>query len=576
MRVQDAAIAVAAALNVTEPCSTGIGGDMFMLFWDAAAGQVRALNGSGHSASACDLATVRRELGLSPDEDENAGDFSGTASAIPVDSVHAITVPGAAAGWVDAVERFGSGAVDLETILTPAIQLAERGFPVSELTARYWAVAEPLIRVASPNFAEMLKPDPLAKDRVRAPRPGEIFKNPNLAKTFRSLAVQGKRGFYAGRVAEALVAVVGSRGGHLSLDDLTHHVQVSETAQPIEPISLKFYGQGLASEGLSKCKPHHGQDKDEGIELWEHPPNGQGIVALMALGIMQELERQDKIPCFKPQDFNTAPYLHAIIEALRLAVADGHWYIADPAAETVPVSGLLSQDYLSQRAQLFDATRAASGIVRPGQPPSPALRSCDTVYFAVTDSHGNAASVVNSNYCGFGTCIIPRGCGFTLQNRGSGFSLSPKHPNSFQPRKRPYHTIIPGMVTNTADGSLHSTFGVMGGFMQPQGHVQVLLGQLVGRLDPQQALDAPRICIGAGMPEDGEEIRWTVNVEEGMPQDAIQGLKQLGHNVKVIRGMERSLFGRGQIIRQMSDPVTATRIWSAGSDMRADGAAFPC
>ncbi|KAF4506505.1 hypothetical protein G6O67_006584 [Ophiocordyceps sinensis] len=547
----DAAVAVVAGLNMTEPGSTGIGGDMFMLFWDAAAKQVKALNGSGRSGAKCTLDTIRRDLGI-PD---------GTVGEIPPLSAHAVTVPGAAAGWVDAVERFGSGKLDMAAILDPAIQLGERGFPVSEVIGEYWTASESMLRKASPNFAEMLKRDPAARDGVCAPRPGEVMKNPTLAKTFRALAAEGKRGFYTGRIAEELVKVVQDLGGRLELDDLAHHLETG--TQPTEPMSLKFRGQGLGDDG--------------GVELWEHPPNGQGIVALMALGIVQELEKQGAIPTFGPADFNSAPYLHAIIEALRIAFADGHWFVADPDVVAVPSEGLVSESYLAERARLFDASRAAAKLSH-GDPPaftSPALRSSDTVYFSVTDAAGNAASFINSNYMGFGTAIIPRGCGFTLQNRGANFSLDARHPNRLAPRKRPYHTIIPGMVTNLADGSLHSTFGVMGGFMQPQGHVQVLLGQLVGRLNPQQALDAPRVYIVADTTADARGDKWTVNVEEGMPDATVQGLKKLGHMVKLVDGAHRGPFGRGQIIRRTVDPVDKTTVWSAGSDMRADGAAYP-
>ncbi|KJK84877.1 hypothetical protein H633G_11310 [Metarhizium anisopliae BRIP 53284] len=531
--------------------AVGIGGDMFILFWDASAKQVRAMNGSGRAAAKSTLDAVRKRLNI-PDDRPDA--------EIPKTSALAVTVPGAAAGWVDAVERFGSGNVDLKRVLAPAIELGEKGFPVHEEAAHYWGASEARLRQASPNFAEMLKVDPEAQGGVRAPRAGEVMKNPTLARTFRTLAEEGKKGFYQGRIAEELVAVVQSLGGLLELDDLKHHLDLG--SEPVEPISLKFHGQGTGHDG--------------GVELWEHPPNGQGIIALMALGIIQELEKQGKIPTFGPQDFNSAPYLHAIIEALRLGFADGSWFVTDPNVTKVPARGLISQEYLAERAKLFDATRAVL-THEHGNPPfaSPALSSSDTVYFTVTDAQGNAASFINSNYAGFGTSIIPKGCGFTLQNRGSNFSLNPDHPNKMEPRKRPYHTIIPGMVTNLQDGSLHSSFGVMGGFMQPQGHVQVLLGQLVGRLNPQQALDAPRICIGGGLPESGEAIDWTVNVEQGMPEETIEGLKRLGHKVSVVTGTARGLFGRGQIIRHVVDPVDGTRIWSAGSDMRADGAAYP-
>jgi gamma-glutamyltranspeptidase/glutathione hydrolase len=424
-----------------------------------------------------------------------------------------------------------------------------------------WEIGEKRLRQASPNFAEMLRANPNAEDGLAAPRAGEIMKNPTLAQTFRTLAEEGKAGFYTGRVAEELVRVAQDLGGHLELDDLKHHMDTG--SEPVEPISLKFTGQGT------------GQKEGGGVELWEHPPNGQGIVALMALGIIQELEKQGRIPAFGPDDFNTTPYLHAIIEALRLGFTDASWFVTDPNVRPVPTQGLLSPEYLAERANIFDPKRAADPFSHgePHEFPTPALRSSDTVYFAVTDAEGNAASFINSNYAGFGTAIIPRGCGFTLQNRGANFSLDAKHPNRLEPRKRPYHTIIPAMATNLADGSLHSVFGVMGGFMQPQGHVQVLLGQLVGGLNPQQALDAPRICLGAGMPDAGGVLDWTVNVEEGMAEETIQGLRDLGHKVEVITGFKRSMFGRGQIIRYIED--MGRIVWSAGSDMRSDGAAYP-
>lgn len=565
-------------MNMTEPCSTGIGGDMFCLYYDAATSTVKALNGSGRSGAAYTLARVRADLNL-PAQGGEPG------AKIPMTSVHAVTVPGAAAGWADTVQRFGSGRLSLAQILAPAIALGEQGVPVSELVAHAWGHAEKTIRRASPNFKEMLKADPATTatggDGFRAPRAGEIMRNPTLAQTFRALAQEGKEGFYQGRIAEALVKVVQDLGGHITLDDLKHHLDMG--SEPVEPISLKFRGQGLSgaskqgtkrqANGSAKPAGENGTgDGDQsgaGVELWEHPPNGQGIVALMALGILQELEKQGKIPTFTAAEHNTAPYLHAVIEALRFAFADASWYVTDPNVERVPVAELLSPGYLAERAQLFDPAQASDGSMGHG---SPALQSSDTVYFACSDSEGNAISFINSNYGGFGTAIIPAGCGFTLQNRGANFALDPpEHPNIYAPRKRPYHTIIPGLVTNLADGSLHSVFGVMGGFMQPQGHVQTLLGQVIAGLSPQQALDAPRVCISSS----SDEVDMTVSVEEGMPDETVEGLRRLGHKVEVVTGMQRSLFGRGQIIRWTVDPVEGTGVWSAGSDQRGDGAAYP-
>lgn len=426
---------------------------------------------------------------------------------------------------------------------------------------KQWGRQEKGIREASPNFSEMLKADSSAPGGVRAPKAGEIIKLPNLAKTFRTLAAEGKKGFYSGRIAEELVKVVNDLGGHLELADLQHHLETG--SESVEPISLKFPNP-------------HGTSETDGVELWEHPPNGQGIVALMALGILKHLIKQGTIPAFGPSDHNTAPYLHAIVEALRISFGDASWFVTDPnAAPGVPTSQLISASYLAERAKLFSPFSANTSVLQPGDPyASPALTSSDTVYFACSDSQGNAISFINSNYGGFGTCIIPAGCGFTLQNRGANFSLDAKHPNVLAPRKRPYHTIIPGLVTNLQDSSLHSVFGVMGGFMQPQGHVQTLLGQVLCGLSPQQALDAPRVCIGAGMPDEGNVYDATVHVEEGMPEETVDGLRKLGHKVEVVKGMGRILFGRGQIIRWTKD-VDGTGVWSAGSDMRGDGAAYP-
>lgn len=259
---------------------TGIGGDMFCLFYNSKTKKVHALNGSGRAGSKCSLAQLRKDLGL-----------KGEGGFIPMSSVHAVTVPGAAAGWVDTVEKFGSGKLSMKQILTPAIELGEQGFPVSELASYYWQRSEELIREASPNFAEMLKKDPTARSGCRAPKPGEIMKNPTLANTFRLLAQHGKKGFYEGSVGEALVQVVNDLGGHLTLADLQNHL--SKGSEVPDAISLTYTGQGV--------------NKDQGgVTLWEHPPNGQGIVALMALGLLQEFEKAGKLDPWNPSQHNSA------------------------------------------------------------------------------------------------------------------------------------------------------------------------------------------------------------------------------------------------------------------------------
>lgn len=413
-----------------------------------------------------------------------------------------------------------------------------------------------------------MKSDPDAPDGKRAPLPGELMKNPTLANTFRLLAKHGKKGFYSGPVAEAIVKVLQDLGGRYEMDDLSYHLQ--QGSQEGDAIRLRFNGQDV---GKVPTHPVDGESSrsasEEGVDVWEHPPNGQGIVALMALGILEELERTQKIPVFRESDHNSAPYLHAIIESLRIAFADANWFVTDPTCSKVPTQEMISRSYLAERAKLFNANKA-SDLLDHG---SPAHNHSDTVYFAVTDKDGNAASFINSNYSGFGTGIVPQGCGFTLQNRGANFSLTEHEPNVLAPRKRPYHTIIPAMVTNASDGSLHTVYGVMGGFMQPQGHVQVLLNMLTFKYNPQAALDAPRVCIGAGLPEVGEVMDRTVYLEEGIGEDVADALAELGHEVTILRGWERGLFGRGQVIRCHEED--GKLVYSAGSDPRGDGAAVP-
>lgn len=290
----------------------------------------------------------------------------------------------------------------------------------------------------------------------------------------------------------------------------------------------------------------------------------------MALGILQVLEQTGKIPTFRKDQHNSPEYLHAVIESLRIAFADATWWVADPAKAKIPTEELISAKYLAERAKLFDPSRASDILNHE----SPAHGQCDTVYFAVTDKLGNGMSFINSNYGSFGSGIIPEGCGFSLQNRGANFSLQADHPNVFAPGKRPYHTIIPAMVTNPKDHSLNTVFGVMGGFMQPQGHVQVLLNMLAFKYNPQVALDAPRICLAAGTAAQGKKLDQKVYVEEGIGDDVVQALKLLGHtDIEIVRGRARGLFGRGQIIRCHTEDDK--QIYSAGSDPRGDGAAFP-
>lgn len=339
----------------------------------------------------------------------------------------------------------------------------------------------------------------------------------------------------------------------MELSDLKEH-----TAEEVEPIQYHF---------------REGKAGAEGVRLWECPPNGQGITALVALGIIEALEESGKIKDILKMDPHSVEYLHILIEALRLAFADTRYYVTDPDVVHVPVKELLSKDYLRKRAELIDLTKATADV-RHGSP----VQSSDTVYFTTSDSEGNACSFIASNYAGFGTGAIPKDCGFTLQNRGSGFTLDENHPNNVQGGKRPYHTIIPAMATKGDE--LFLSFGVMGGFMQPQGHVQTALLALMG-YTPQAVLDAPRFCISAGLPsaesEDAKkegqsagDINSEVYIEDGISEEVYQKLKEMGHDVRKASGYSRAIAGRGQIIQKVNDPSGAL-LWAGGSDLRADG-----
>ncbi|KAF8634437.1 hypothetical protein AX15_000886 [Amanita polypyramis BW_CC] len=520
----DAAVAVSAALNVTEPSSCGIGGDAFCLFYHAESKIINGLNGSGRSPAKLTLEYAKSR---------------GHTDRIPPSDINSVTVPGAAAAWVDAVEKFGSGRLTIADVLEPAIRLAEEGVPVSEIHSFSWQRAEETIKKASPNGDEMLL-------NGQAPLPGQVIKLPSLARTFREVATHGKDGFYRGRVAQAVVDLIQSQGGLMELEDLAKH----ETAF-VDPIKYTY-----AKE----------------VTIYECPPNGQGITALIALGILDSMQEQGIIKPLLEMQHNSPEYLHALIEALRLAFADSQWYVTDPEVEHVPVERLLSKDYLASRAKLVNPHRANPSVVH-GNP----FSSSDTVYFSVTDQWGNACSFIQSNYGGFGTAAIPKGCGFTLQNRGSGFVLQENHPNVLQGGKRPYHTIIPALATRGDD--LFLCYGVMGGYMQPQGHVQVLLNVLRG-FTVQAALDAPRFCISPGLPDYTKSIQSVgivnseVYFEDSISPETIDKLREMGHDARVLSGFQRSMVGRGQIIQKISD-ASGKFVWAAGSDPRADGLAVP-
>ncbi len=502
----DAAVACAAALNVTEPGSTGLGGDCFSLYYQASTRQVSALNGSGRAPASLTLARLAKEGLIQP----------GPGAELPPYHAYTITVPGACAGWCDLLERFGR--LPLETILAPAIRLAEEGFPVAPLTSYSWRHAAAGQLGRAPGGRELTIAG-------RGPRPGEIFRNPGLGRTLRKIAGGGKDAFYQGEIAEAIATVVGAAGGCLDEADLAAHTSTWE-----QPIRVNY----------------------RGIHVWECPPNGQGLAALLGLNILEGFDLAS-LPAL------STGRLHLEIEAMRLAFADARGCVADPAFNPAPLDYLLSKEYAARRRRQIDPLKAAQDFTC-GVP----ISGSDTVYLSVVDSEGNACSFINSNYMGFGTGIVPPGLGFSLQNRGHNFSLDPSHPNALAPGKRPYHTIIPGMATRAADETLYACLGVMGGFMQPQGHLQVAIALVDDELDPQAALDRPRFCITTGTPSGG------VALEQGIPAQFLADLEDMGHPVFSVSGFERSTFGRGQIILREAE----SGVFWAGSDPRADGCAM--
>merc|ERR1712137_729026 len=495
----DAALATAATMNVTQPCSCGVGGDGFVLFFDAKTKTVRGLNGSGRSPSGLTMEVITQNNITKPTWAHN--------------SPLAVTVPGAVSLWCDGLEKFGSGKLTLKEILLPAIELAESGFPVGPVTSEAWRSEVDLLKL-HPNGRKTFL---MGEDHDRAPNAGEIFSNPDLASTLRTIAEEGKAGFYQGRIAKTIVSELQKLGGVMTEEDLKNHFATED-----DPIHVEY----------------------KGTEIYEMPPNGQGLTALLALNVLKNL---------KPEEYHSAEHLHQLIESLRLGFADSMWYVSDPAKETIPLASLLSEEYGSQRAKLFNPEKC--GNFEKGAPEN----LSNTIYLSVVDQWGNAASFIYSNYERFGTGIVPEGCGFTLQNRGLNFYLNPDHPNCLAPNKRPYHTIIPGMAVK--DGELYASFGVMGGFMQPQGHVQVLNSMLEYGMHVQQALDAPRFCISPFEPDS------VVNFEPGFDPDVLEKLKQMGHQIRVLSNPERFLFGRGHIIRRNPE----TGVLEGGSDPRSDG-----
>ena len=499
----DAAIAASAMIGLVEPMSCGIGGDLFVLYWDAQSARLYGLNASGRSPY-----QLTRDVFLSQGLQQ-----------IPEVGPLSWSVPGCVAGWSDLRDRFGTRA--FEELLAPAIEYAERGFAVSDIIARSWKSAAGGLR-PWPDAARTYLPT------GRAPREGELFRNPRLAASYRVIARQGREAFYRGAIAEQLVRFSEANGGYLSQADLADH-----ESEWVEPVSISY----------------------RGVELWELPPPGQGIAALQMLNLLEPYD-------LAALGHNSAAYIHLLVEAKKLAFADRARFYADPAMAQVPVAELISKPYADRQRSRIDQQRAATDV----PPGDPKLFHGDTIYLTVVDRQRNCCSFIQSNYYGFGSMVVPGEVGFALQNRGALFSLDEQHPNRLEPHKRPFHTIIPALATR--EGRPWLVFGVMGGDMQPQGHVQVLLNLVDFGMNVQEAADAARVrhlgsATPTGLPAQADGGR--IVVESGVSDEAMQELEARGHRVSRSRGD----FGGYQAI--LIDYEQGTL--QGGTDPRKDGCA---
>lgn len=491
----DAAVTAAAVLNLVEPHMTGIGGDMFALFWSAREKRLVALNASGRSGS-----LMTREEMLKRGRDR-----------VPLFGPEPITVPGALSGWAALLEKYGT--ISLAQALAPAIRLAEEGFPVSPIIAGQWAAAvERLARDSGARATYLV-------DGTRAPKAGEWFRNPDLAASFRLIAREGPKALYGGELGRRIVERVSALGGFLTLPDF-----VNQKVQWVTPISATFRGH----------------------TVWELPPNNQGIAVLEMLKILEPYD-------LKAMGHNSPAYLHHLIEAKKLVYADLARWIGDPAAMTVDVKRLVDSGFIAARRSQLNDARAAERVE-----PGAAVTASETIYLSAADSAGNMVSFINSNYEEFGSAVVAPGTGFVLHDRGAGFTLDPGLPNTVGPNKRPFHTLIPGFVTKTGPSGEQEpwlAFGVMGGSIQPQGHVQVLLNLLEFGMDLQDAIDAPRFRHFSGL---------TVGLEGPIPDSVRASLVRMGHRIEMLAPGNA---GGGQAVMRL------LRGWAAASDPRKDGMA---
>jgi gamma-glutamyltranspeptidase / glutathione hydrolase len=496
----DAAIAANAVLGLVEPTGNGMGGDLFAIVWDAKTQKLHGLNASGRSPYDLTIDYFR----------ENGFEKIPALGPLPV------SVPGCVDGWFELHKKFGH--LPMNEILSPAISYAENGFPLSEVIAYYWQSNARSLK-KYPGFEEIFMPG------GKAPAKGEIFKNPYLAGTLKLIAQGGRDVFYKGEIAEKIVQYVREQGGFFSMRDFEEH-----TSEWVEPVSTNY----------------------RGYDVWELPPNGQGIAVLQILNILEMYD-------ISKMGFGSPEYMHLFIEAKKLAFEDRAKFYADPDFSKIPLQQLISKEYAKERAKLINPERAARSYP-PGVP-----EMGNTIYLTTADKDGNMVSLIQSNYRGMGSGMTPGKLGFILQDRGEMFSLEDGHMNVYEPHKRPFHTIIPAFVTK--DGQPYISFGVMGGAMQPQGHVQVICNIIDFGMNLQEAGDAPRIQHeGSSEPTDEKMTDGgVVSLETGYSYETIRSLMRKGHSINYADGP----YGGYQAI--MFDRVN--KVYYGASESRKDGQA---
>jgi gamma-glutamyltranspeptidase / glutathione hydrolase len=508
----DAAIAANATLGLMEPVSNGVGGDLFAIVYSAKENKLYGLNGSGRSPLGLSYEQMKSELAKLKRE------------TIPPTGMLPISVPGTVDAWAELHKKFGK--LKLAADLAPAARYADEGFPVTDLIAYYWGFGPRLYKGLPGGFLETYTLD----GQGRTPAKGDIFKNPALAKTLRLIGEKGRDAFYKGEIADKIDAFMQANGGFLRKGDFEKH-----TSTWVEPVSTNY----------------------RGFDVFELPPNGQGIATLQMLNILEGFD-------LRAMGRNSPEALHAMIEAKKLAWADRAKFYADPAFVKIPLAQLISKPYAAERRKLIDPNHAAKKVA----PGTPALGQGDTIYLCTADEEGNMVSLIQSNYRGMGSGIVVPGLGFMFQDRGELFSMEPGHANVYAPGKRPFHTIIPGFVMK--DGKPWEAFGVMGGGMQPQGHVQVLTNQIDFGLNVQEAGDASRWQHEGDNEPTGEKMTDSggyVEVESGIPYESVRELKKKGHDVRFDVGG----YGGYQAIKvEMHD---GQRVYVGASESRKDGMA---